>query len=486
MTVVPGIHLLGGLAPAAAYVVETSEGLVLIDAGLDQAATELKQQMASLRLDWRRIRAIFLTHVHGDHSGGAQHLRAVTGARVYAGQGDAAVLRAAGPRDAFYSTYGMPTNITPHPTTVDVELSDGQEIAVGDVRFRALSTPGHTPGSICYEMERAGRQVLFSGDVIISLLGNQQSGARRTGPLGTYAAKLAPRYRGDAADFLATLRRLRGLPAPDLVLPGHPRRDETPMSPSMSQERWDKLLDDGIQEMEQLQARYAADGANFLDGIPKQLLPDLYYLGDFHEVAVYGFFAASKFFMVNAPGGQGLKEFLMARLRQVGRKPVAPAAILLTSADPPETAGLSSLLAQDRSHVVASPAAWEELKKSCPADTRFLAAENLAKQHWFPVTPIVLAGRGRGPMAYALRWGGNMVLISGRIPIKVTTEAKQALLKDYEQGQLNVSDYRDSVRRLAQLKPDLWLPAFPSNGQNANLYDNDWEVTLFNNDTMFR
>src|SRR5947209_1281451 len=78
VTLLPGLHLLGGLAPAAAYVVETSDGLVLIDAGLDRDAGLLKREMATLGLDWRRVRAIFLTHVHGDHCGGAEHLRTAT------------------------------------------------------------------------------------------------------------------------------------------------------------------------------------------------------------------------------------------------------------------------------------------------------------------------------------------------------------------------------------------------------------------------
>ena len=100
-------------------------------------------------------------------------------------------------------------------------------------------------------------------------------------PLGTYSAYLAPRYRGNASDYLDSLRRLRALPVPDLVLPGHPGADPTPQSPSLSQQRWKALLDDGIREMETLVARYEADGADFLDGVPKPLLPDLYYLGDF-------------------------------------------------------------------------------------------------------------------------------------------------------------------------------------------------------------
>src|SRR5260370_27567758 len=122
------------MEPAAAYVVETSEGLVLIDTGLDKDAGPLKRQMTELGLDWKRVRAILLTHVHGDHSGGAEHLRAATGAKVYAGQGDAAVLRAGQPREAFFSAFPMSEEITPSATTVDVELSGDPAVTLGHPR----------------------------------------------------------------------------------------------------------------------------------------------------------------------------------------------------------------------------------------------------------------------------------------------------------------------------------------------------------------
>src|ERR1051325_905415 len=60
-TVVPGVHLLGGLGPAAAYAVETSDGLILIDAGLETDAQPVKSEMKRLGLDWKKLRAIFLT-----------------------------------------------------------------------------------------------------------------------------------------------------------------------------------------------------------------------------------------------------------------------------------------------------------------------------------------------------------------------------------------------------------------------------------------
>jgi glyoxylase-like metal-dependent hydrolase (beta-lactamase superfamily II) len=276
ITVVPGIHLLGGLGPSAAYAIETPKGLILVDSGLDSDARPLTAELAKLGLNSMKLHGIFLTHVHGDHCGGAEQLRAATGATVYAGQEDAAFLKSGLPREAFFSTFKMPDH-TPHPTTVDVELKGGERIDFGDVHVHVLEAPGHTPGSTCYLIDRGGWRVLFSGDVIQRLDEN---------PFGTYSAYLAPRYRGDAVSYLATLRKLQSLPVPDLVLPGHPRDNSTPQSPQLTPQRWEAMLDRGIHEMDQLVARYTADGADFLDGHPKRLLPDLYYLGDFQGSAM--------------------------------------------------------------------------------------------------------------------------------------------------------------------------------------------------------
>jgi metallo-beta-lactamase class B len=478
VTLVPGIHLLGGLAPAAAYVVETSAGLVLVDAGLDKEAGPLRQQMTELGLDWRRLQAILLTHVHGDHTGGAAYLRAATGATIYAGGDDVAILRAGKPREAFFSTFLMPADIVPVPTPVDEALDDGQIITVGDVRFQVLATPGHTPGSVCYLMERGDRSVLFSGDVIWSLSTQSRS-------LGTQAAYLAPRYRGNAQAFLATLRRLRAMPVPVLVLPGHPRLDPVPLSPAITQERWQALLDAGIADMERLQARYAKDGANFLDGSPKTLLPHLHYLGDLKDTAVYVFAVqvgqregdAARYFVVDAPG-PGLNNFLNDRLGQLGIKLRLPTAVLLTSGDAGATAGLVELVEKYRCPVVASVTAWKAVKSFCPAGTQFLAAEDLPAKGWFEVKPIALGGRGVGPVAYGLPWSQKAVLFSGRIPSKPTPEAAQALWKDFLQAPGSSESYQASLERLGTLKPDLWLPSQPINGQNANLYENDWKEVL--------
>ena len=144
---------------------------------------------------------------------------------------------------------------------------------------------------------------------------------------------------------------MRMMPVPDLLLPGHPGADATPQNPCLLRSAG-KRLGQGIDDLEKVLSRYASDGAR-LPGWAKQLLKDLYYLGEFEKSSVFGLFASSRFFVVNAPGGPGLVEHLGAALRQLGREPAVPTAVLLTSCGPSETAGLRPLVEKYRTAVVA-------------------------------------------------------------------------------------------------------------------------------------
>jgi glyoxylase-like metal-dependent hydrolase (beta-lactamase superfamily II) len=476
VTVAPGVHLLGQLSPAAAYVVETSAGLVLIDSGVQPDATSLLQQLTRLHLDVERLQAILLTHVHADHSLGAQYLRQRTGARIYAGRDDAPVLRAGGPREAFCSTFAMPT-VHPHATDVDVELAGGEDVAIGDACFHVLATPGHSPGSVCYLMERGGLRILFTGDFVVSL-------TEDAGPLcglGTYTTYLPPAYRGDARAFLASLRKVKALPAPDLILPGHPEFDRRPQNPHLPAEFWRAMLEHGIQAMEVLVARYEADGANFLDGRPKQLLAGLYYLGDYGGSAVYWLNTPKRRFLFDAPGGPGLLDFLQAKLPAVGLTMTDLTAVLLTACDQRATAGLEALVARTRCRVVASDVGLPALRKRCPSGTVFIHEKDLEKSIWLPGRSLPLAGRGLAPVAYKLRWHDKTVLLSGRIPTKMTQQGWKELVRSLSEAGGDPLEYLQALRRLADVKPDIWLPAAPMDGQNANLYGQEWEEVIARN-----
>lgn len=474
LTIAPGIHMLGGLAPSVAYAVETRRGIVLIDSGLEADAGPLKAQMAELGLDWRNIHAILLTHAHGDHCGGAAHLRSQTGARVHAGAGDAEVIRTGGPREAVFSHFDMPGHAT-HGTPVDVALQDGQELDFGDARIRALVTPGHTPGSTCYWLELGGLRVLFGGDVFSMLRGDEANDDPfGPHPLGTYAAYLPPRYRGDAAAYLASIRRLRGLPAPDLLLPGHPLADPTPQNPRLAAGRWEEILDAGAREMEALLARRQADGADFLDGQPRELLGGLYYLGDRDDQAVYALRAAGGgFVLVDAPGGPGLPAFVEAALRGLGVEPGPVVAVLLTSGGPQATSGLAELVQRHGCRVVASRDGIGP-SLAVPPGAAVLPADELSAQGWIDAEPLPLRGRGLFPIAYRVRIDGKTALFSGRFPIRPKDRTIAALLADLAAPGGDALDYLRSIMALRVPAPDLWLPAVPTEGRDANLSQRDW------------
>jgi glyoxylase-like metal-dependent hydrolase (beta-lactamase superfamily II) len=463
-TFAPGVHLLGELSPSVAYVIETTDGLILVDTSLDEHHSLLLKQFEMLGLDIQDLKMILVTHGHGDHYLGAVNLQRLTGAKLYAGQADSQILRNAGPREAVFSTYPM-DHVDIHSTVVDVELVGGEIIELGDARIHVIATPGHTPGSVCFLLKRDGRTALFSGDTIMTI----------TGDLGTYATYLAPRYRGDPSAYLKTLRELEQLPAPDLLLPGHPQLAQETISAKLTPHEWSSLLSQGIQKMEELTKRYAADGADFLDGNPKELLPGLHYLGDFSNAAVYCFSNQSSIVLFDAPGGPEFLDFLTERLNGIGLNLFMLTAVAVTGTGPESTAGLRDLTKETGCQIIASRSDQDEIRQICPDVSLLLLTENEANQHpWLPLRPIPLKGFNRIQTAYAIEWQGKQVLVSGRFPAKITN----TMIPQLQRMRFDPTTFAQTLSRIERVEPDLWLPAKPIHGQNANLYEGDWQDML--------
>jgi hypothetical protein len=233
--------------------------------------------------------------------------------------------------------------------------------------------------------------------------------------------------------------------------------------------------------MRQLIERLEKDGRDFLDGEPKALLPGLYYLGEFRSASVYGFVASGQLFLVNAPGGEGLTEFVAKTLGALGELVRKPAAVLLTDAGPIETAGLAELVAKTNASVVVAPRGLAAVKALCPSGTQVVSTDDLSGKGWFPVTTIVLHGRGVAPVAYSLPWAKKSVLFSGQIPVVMTQQTGVRLFADFANENGDVRDYLASLAMLDVLHPELWLPLIPTDSPNADLYDDDWARILDDN-----
>ena len=104
----------------------------------------------------RHVAAVLLTHGHFDHILYAQHWLD-QGAKLYVHEADAEMIRQPHLNLAVFVLHqGLRL---PH---ADVLLREGDTVCEAGMEMKVLHTPGHTEGSVCYQID----DVLFSGDTL--------------------------------------------------------------------------------------------------------------------------------------------------------------------------------------------------------------------------------------------------------------------------------------------------------------------------------
>lgn len=127
-----------GIGWVAAWLVETSDGLILIDTLYGEHVDPMFEKIRSLGFDPADIRYVFVTHAHFDHCGGAARAKEITGARVGMTAEDWTMF--ASDADGSSGLPGFPLMET------DLVLADEEQVTLGDTTFTFYKTPGHTLG----------------------------------------------------------------------------------------------------------------------------------------------------------------------------------------------------------------------------------------------------------------------------------------------------------------------------------------------------
>lgn len=117
------------------------------------------------------VGAILLTHGHFDHIWGVSRLKEMSGAKVYAYEGEKELCGDVSLNVSAQA--GRACSIVP-----DVLFKDEEEFEISGIKGKVLATPGHTEGSCCYYFEKD--KILISGDTLF-----QESVGRTDLPTGS-------------------------------------------------------------------------------------------------------------------------------------------------------------------------------------------------------------------------------------------------------------------------------------------------------------
>lgn len=177
------------------YIVGHREMVVIDPASPDEAEQRaLAECLDDFLSAGRTLREIILTHHHPDHVGGVATLQ-----------------------KHLQDKHNLPINIAAHRLTAEALqherahfqitrlIEDGEVIELDgepSLYLRALHTPGHTRGHLCFYEERAG--ALLTGDLIVGI-----------------GSVLIDPPEGNMSDYLRSLERVRALPHLTALLGGH-------------------------------------------------------------------------------------------------------------------------------------------------------------------------------------------------------------------------------------------------------------------------
>lgn len=246
-----------GDSKVGAHLLDTGEGLILIDSLYPPSVHVLIQEIWEAGFDPSSIRYILHTHAHLDHFGGTKPLKDMFGCRTFMSAADADLMEAASPITMLDVDCYWPLSET-RLFKVDQRLQDGDVVALGNARIECVACPGHSPGNMSFFFDVEGEQ-----------------GLQKVG-INSCAGNMAVAYdvldrqgmpHSLREDFLASARKLMDREV-DIALGTHPSNGDTigrlqrlqegkGANPFIDKTLWRSMMENAIRNFHDMAAREA-------------------------------------------------------------------------------------------------------------------------------------------------------------------------------------------------------------------------------------
>ena len=233
--VAPRVYYVGNTW-VGAYLIDTGDGLVLIDTTVFETTYLVLEAVRDLGFDPHDIKNILLTHCHVDHSGGVNQIKTISGAAVWQSREDTAFMT-----QPANLGLGDKFKITEYP--VDEYFDDDKTLQWGNVSIKTVLTPGHTPDTTSFF-------ITVPDDKGSSLVVGLHGGVGPNTMTDEYFEKFGL-DKGLRQRFIEDCDKLKAVHV-DIAIPSHPahgdlmsRISDAPMdySPLVDPTEWARFLD---------------------------------------------------------------------------------------------------------------------------------------------------------------------------------------------------------------------------------------------------
>lgn len=153
------------------YLIVEGDQSILFDAGSGLDTKHILENIQETGVELSTIHYLFVTHCHGDHTGGVRDMKEIMPQlTIVASEAEARLMEEGTEEQLGLSAAKIkgayPSDYVFRHQKADRIVQNGERILVPGLTIEAVLVPGHSIESVCYQVDWRGRRYLFSGDCV--------------------------------------------------------------------------------------------------------------------------------------------------------------------------------------------------------------------------------------------------------------------------------------------------------------------------------